>query len=134
MNNEQKVQNQHVSQHSSNEMLAAANCLIAEFMGGTKGRSLKEGVFYYFPNHIPSYLISELKYNSQWDWLMPVVEQIEKFGITVVIDGNNCYWYEPGKINQGMAGYSKSKIDAVWIAVVKYIEWFNKQNAVKGSS
>ncbi len=82
MNNEQKDQNLHVSQHSSNEMLSAAlsveegNKLIAEFLNIPKCQrctckcgnyQFGAGLFYH---------PKEMKYYTSWDWLMPVVQKI----------------------------------------------------------
>lgn len=60
--------------------ILCGNALIAHFMGATKGYNYKDGDFYYLPDKTPSYLLSELKYHSSWDWLMPVVDRIINMG------------------------------------------------------
>lgn len=93
----------------------------------------------------------ELKYHLSWDCLMPVVEKIENLDIRgngydfpkVKFMGDHCeifayatfrgkcfYW----KPYMGLGGsfhnhdnQFETKIQAVWSAVVKFIEWYNKQ-------
>jgi len=106
-----------------NGLLSAAlsvdgNKLIAEFMKQWKGVDCyRYGKDYYgFEN---------LRYHLSWDWLMPVVEKIEGLGFTFIIDGVSAYCYEKGKIMEGKSGIAKTKIEAVWIAVIKFIKWQN---------
>lgn len=57
----------------------------------------------------------DLKYHSSWDWLMPVLHK--------------CFAYDnlrmKQEINLAMFGYNN--IEAVWLVVIKFIEWFNKE-------
>lgn len=79
-----------------------------------------------------------LKYHSSWDWLMPVVEKIEKCTWPVnlytqiygddghygcKITSNN--WPEGDGIN---AHDMTSKIEVVWQAVIQFIQWYNNQS------
>ena len=66
------------------------------------------------------------KYDRFWDWLMPVVEKIERTGCKVVIESFSC------EITTFITGYSKQVIverkrEAVYMAVVEYIKWYNKK-------
>ena len=125
------------------------NKLIAEFMGGV----INESNEWEFPDHY-SCCINCLQYNASWDWLMKVVEKIETLdlseigyqwegpngeteynnnGIHVDIDGNWCQIYQehtldPDTLYNEHTHSQKfsTKIDAVYEAVVEFIEVFNK--------
>lgn len=67
-------------------------------------------------------IYDELKYHSSWDWLMPVVEEIE----------NLKEYREDGKdvaVGIWMAlkynHRTLPKIEAVWLAIVTFIKWYN---------
>lgn len=128
MNNEQKVQNTHVSQHSSNEMLSAAmsvkdaNLLISDFM------NVVEFVKYGFDKKGNSFL----NYDTSWKSLMLVVEKIESqeidLNISVVIKNNKCGIYRHKNTPYEILLFlreSKNKIEATWLAVVEFIKWHN---------
>jgi len=92
------------------------------------------------------YAYDQLKFHTSFDWLMPVVEQIEalntspeeKDGMTnwtkfytVTIYGNICRIGSVAGYASSVCvceGKGESKIEAVWNAVVNFIKWYNKQN------
>lgn len=71
----------------------------------------------------------DLKYHSSWDWLMPIVEKIERdYEMTFHISGklvsvlsNDGIGYEWNGSN-----IEYSKILSVWYSVVDFIKWYNK--------
>lgn len=91
------------------------------------------------------------KYHKDWNALMPVVEKIESLTHPLLLNGyftarinkvskleNYCpiefHWNKVGRRNEGTAnivsisrGDSESKIEAIWSAVVQFIEWHNQQ-------
>lgn len=83
----------------------------------------------------------EFEYHLSWDWLMPVVEKIELQGCIVEI------WLSLGKSCRITKGSfkkpiitianteSNSLIEAVYNAVVDYINWYNqnKLNSAGGA-
>jgi len=106
------------------------NKLIAEFMGGRyfeiggimgttyQYRDLIHKGDYYYPN--------ELKYHTSWDWLMPVVEKIEKLGLgyfkyhytwSYYNFKGNCLWYK----NNNEKG-----IMNLFFEVIEFIKWYNE--------
>jgi len=124
------------------------NKLIAEFMGG-KLQNIGNGDYYdgAYLDTIPAWeeggsivmwkgqrdcvSPNDLSYHLSFDWLMPVVEKIEadrKYRVPMVW---NCC-----DVNDATDGYSNiveitgmpTKIEAVWQAVVQFIEWYNKQS------
>jgi len=80
-----------------------------------------------------------LKYHYSWDWLMPVVEKIEKEGHEISIssqmeyihDDTETYWHQDCCIssdNQEIVNTTgRSKINSVYAAVVQFIQWYNTQ-------
>ena len=64
------------------------------------------------------YMTSELKYNSSWDWLMPVVNEIYNTGLDEQTTN------EIGDITHALLDVN---INAVHEAVVKFIQMWNKQ-------
>lgn len=64
--------------------------------------------------------VETLKYHSSWDWLMPVVEKIEKTFAYVNIKGCAV------NISTIIETSAPTKIEATWIAVVMFIKWYNE--------
>jgi len=96
-----------------------SNKMIAEFMG-----NMHDGD-----------VIHEELYDVSWDWLMPVVEKIEK---NKYVDEFNINWDSLGEKHhceitntqkftfETIRIYADSKIEAVYEAVVEFIKWYNK--------
>ena len=129
------------------------NKLIAVFMGGN---DLGNGF-----NNLPipnnkiiisnkcSKFYDELEYNSSWDWLMLIIEKIEReCGFHISIQPESCtitkyFILSPLFItnySRGIAGNTKevivsaygdcsdSKILGVFECVIKFIKWYNDIN------
>lgn len=118
------------------------NELIAEFMGAKLiPKTLNEHctiIQCSFDGDSPAYdgiSLSNLLYHSSWDWLMPVLEKIEtlkwfdkqKFEITFLRKRKNnkctCLIYST---QVHFVVDSDSKIEAVWLTVIEFIKWYNK--------
>jgi len=105
------------------------NKLIAEFMelrmnaiGKNTGNSdMRREYFWHFDDINKRDAEALPDYHSSWDWLMPVVEKIEKEHNGVVIRYESC---ELPIIIERVTG--NTKIEATWIAIIKFIEWYNK--------
>lgn len=104
------------------------NKLIAEFL------NLKQGDAWQVWNGHRDYSeISDLKYHSEWGWVMPVVEHIESLGfissVVKMAGGGHLAYFLPEYTddNIGCSDRHESKITAVWLAVVAFIEWYNKR-------
>lgn len=72
--------------------------------------------------------INESKYHTSWDWLMPVVEKINKtknkYGSTdVIIYRMTCHVNDPEQIIVEATG--KNMMEATYKAVVEFIKWHN---------
>lgn len=92
---------------------------------------------------IKSYYMDELKYNTSWDWLMPVIEKIGKaelaggrygkfvdFTISPTESSGWIFWRidTPGDQNQPQSYPTEGTlIERVYKAVVEFIKWYNEQ-------
>jgi|SRR6478752_5426165 len=117
------------------------NKIIAEFMGAYYDNML--GKFRIelnpFPNFMWTASLDEIKYHSSWDWLMPVVEKINAldslrnevaWADTYYINDYNRV-VEYGKYRKWSKrvwrkSHTEPKINAVWLAVIEFINWYNK--------
>ena len=90
--------------------------------------------------------VEELLYHKSFDWIMPVVDQIEsikdeyhgRFG--VYISSNTCTIqatnFRPDKRIPDPPHYfdmatADTKLDAVWHVVVRFIKWYNTRKNEK---
>jgi len=78
--------------------------------------------------------VSDLKYHSEWGWIMPVVEHIESINTgnkmhTVVIQHSQCEIFQESESGKKLLFFRESakKITAVYLAVVAFIEWYQNQ-------
>ena len=99
-----------------------------------------------------AFMSNQLKYHSSWDWIMPVVEKIStlkvnggsiitKISSSISVSGrwtvhtcsfqteeqiwNNRYEFIANISND--YEHDGPKIDSIWLAVVEFIKWYNKQ-------
>ncbi len=117
------------------------NKLIAEFCG-LKPQSEKDDRYFNCPDRYYKYDIDEFKitntstpdsmlYHKDWNWLMPVLEIIESLGYTINII--NLYSNEKQIRITNYLGYvcsdikHDSKIIGIFLAVIDFIKWYNKQ-------
>lgn len=111
------------------------NKMIAEFMGHTPTLN---GVYTITcPHEGIGFHIETMKYHWSWDWLMLVVEKIETLfdngiDISIFTDGTVIEnWRTQDQIVRITAGEMgfENKIEHCYLAVVKFIEWYNNQNS-----
>lgn len=110
------------------------NILIAEFMGKQDVLGVLQTEpfvtnVYFHANQIKSRIAQgvevKLYYHSSWDWLMPVVEKIEQ-AARVDIYGKACKISQPQWVVD-IAHINESKLTAVWICVVEFIQYINNK-------
>ena len=125
--------NKKVNVLTGKEYSLVYNPIIAKFMGFTY-------------DYMDSYLIvykrnkqynneiwrqNELKFNESWDWLMQVVEKIEEMDVVASfqIEQPTIYIWSSSESstfkNIEVDIFTKSKIQAVYEACIKFIEWYN---------
>lgn len=99
------------------------NKLIAEFMGLVRSSVVDKYWTKKDSEGIGFGQLKELIYDTDWNWLMQVVEKIESLGIVVEIRENVCY------IETSQGNYTseleETKIQATYKAVVEFIKWYN---------
>lgn len=129
------------------------NKLIAEFMGD-KSADTQEQYDEFVENGFKSntWHTNELCYDASWDWLMPVVEKIEKtswvsndllatwteqpFNVhiktsdtEIEIDGihKSSKVYQSSPFNYGTKDIKgKSKLELTYLICVNFIQWYNQ--------
>lgn len=113
-----------------NKELISDNILIAKFMNGTCINYANNTKGWIIPNLTNNGIDGDernLKFNSDWNWLMMVIEKIEKTkGVTVQVAEVGCRILLFGK-DIAMT-HSDTKIQAVYGSVVKYINYYNEIN------
>ncbi len=123
------------------------NKLIAEFMGLRPIESIQHGGYYQLDKHRGKIwyrnrddVYEKCKYHSSWDWLMPVVKKIGStdwssvdihWGTGSVDSFAWCdiEWSDSKKgfkTSDKINGDEQSLITAVWVAVIEFIKWYNK--------
>lgn len=106
------------------------NILIADFMGFIE--STIKGKFWDKKSEegFGEGKLTDLKFNSSWDWLMPVVEKIESLGYLVDIKSMGCKLigcgYSSVELIHIEESNSNNKIEAVCNAVIEFIKWYNE--------
>ena len=127
-------------------MVTENNKIIAEFMGKEWNKSFFAGVSIINPSNIT------YKFDTDWNWLMEVVEKIEsldinkfskqlgredvkpiegKFYLTVFDNqaeflASVYYWQHDNNIKGLKKENGNSKIEAVYNACVEFIKWYNE--------
>jgi hypothetical protein len=129
------------------DLILEGNKLIAEFMGAVPEQWYPESKMYdlsgihyayptsgIYPDNVRHHSDQLLKYDSDWSWLMPVVEKIARIGLTYlnVDEQYNPYprtFAMPDEEGNMMVRFNcaplfieKKLIDATWKAVVDFIE------------
>jgi hypothetical protein len=101
------------------------NKIIAEFSGWLKINEKTKNEFWIKGENIS--LSENLKYNSDWNWLMEVVEKIEGLGNLFVIE-NTLVNIAPSKgFKDVIIKNENSKIESVYNACLEFIKSHNEQ-------
>lgn len=121
-----------------NKEILEGNKLIAEFDGWILTDEFPDKNRTYTKNGNLE-LDTTFKYHTSWDWLMPVVDKIEKKGCIIEISYSivcMCRICIIGKkyekafniINDNNGGIQP--ISAVYKSIVEFIKWYNQNNNV----
>tara|TARA_R110002020_G_scaffold154637_2_gene334701 strand:- start:627 stop:995 length:369 start_codon:yes stop_codon:yes gene_type:complete len=114
------------------------NKLIAEFMG--YGKDEKENIHWIDTEDAYGIASEDLKYHTDWNWLMPVVDKIETIhgvyrrgGLTNGGQMHNAkdtkYIMEYGRYNRCIAhSYAQDRLSAEYNAIVEFIKFYNQNN------
>ena len=110
-------------------MTTENNKIIAKFMGYIDNGCSEEG-FLINPTTNYDEDIIELKFNSDWNCLMDVVEKIESLGYNFNITSQNATALQNHSAIYQTNIYSvdgTKKIQATYETVVEFIKWYNQQ-------
>lgn len=113
------------------------NKLIAEFMGGKVVNNVyfcnnpattpKGGSFCYtYEQYLDHYNIGQAKYDSSWDWLMPVVEKIKNICIKrskIFLLKNRIPKQIEGDVFEALL---KVDINVLYLSTINFIKWYNE--------
>lgn len=119
------------------------NILISEFVGPSqKWNDSKKGPIKLYRSGLYSQSANceahELKFHCSWDWIMPVAIKISKdfdFSLSSVglwacaVSRKNCDWED--KHLGDMGGHEPDVITNVFLAIVQFLKWYNKQPKYK---
>ena len=70
------------------------------------------------------YLTAQLQYHAQWDWIMPVYDKIRAF-VAIMFSHERQYYQTAWLFMR--RGLGDAKIDALWLAIVGFINAYNIQ-------
>jgi hypothetical protein len=111
------------------------NKLIAEFMGFKLQQDPNErwfGQYFTTPNDVWANRIELLHFDTDWNWLMEVVEKIEDIetiDVDILTNGTRIYeWRSGGRViadNCANISFDK-KIEHTYDSVVEFVQWYNK--------
>lgn len=113
------------------------NKLIAEFMGYSQPHpDYPTTTYWYKQGKAP---LTILSFDSDWNWLMEVVEKIDSLGFVTEISGNiersfALIGIANSNISISRVGYGvefMNKKDATYRAVIEFITWYNEQTKQK---
>lgn len=109
------------------------NILIADFMGFIE--STIKGKFWDKKSEegFGEGKLTDLKFNSSWDWLMSVVEKIERYlyeeqatEFKIDIFSGASIYIPSTKTHIHYSYNDSSKIEAVYNTVIEFIKWYNE--------
>lgn len=120
----------------SNEEILEGNKLIAEFMGGEIFHPRGNDKIIAYKNiqgHLLNFCIEAANYHCLWDWLMPVVEKMENMGYCFTSDPFSHELIEYGTGDECVVinhefDNGRTKIEEMYLAVLKFIHWYNQQS------
>jgi len=133
-----------------------SNKLIAEFMGyvpkeapankeyqhnlASISQAVWDRIIMENPGNCTDYFdLSLAEYHTSWNWLMPVVENIEALDGSYVIEifaraciisymVNHNWPEDKGIVAHFNASNTNSKLEATYQAVVQFIQWYNQNH------
>lgn len=124
---------------TTNKIIREGNEKIKNFMGK---EFMDKNIFINrLPKDVIQYSENYKLFHNSWDWLMLVVEEIEK--LDLIDEFNICYdSVAKGHIvsitpafretfNTIITEVYEKKIDAIYDAVIRFIEWYNQNIKLK---
>lgn len=100
------------------------NKLIAAFMGLRLNTKIFNGDAWLDGKNV----LHELKYDTSFDWIIPVVEKIENLGFSFITKNEGSYiekWHYKAKIIPHFSNIGETKMDGIYSVVIQFIKWYN---------
>lgn len=113
------------------------NKLIAEFIGFEKIGPDNDGQIYRCKINNTDVLLQDktMEFGENWSWIMRVVEQIDQYGASIIIGRMFCEIKYINPLDESeyfdVRIASGVKINAVYGAVVDFINWYNAHKKQK---
>lgn len=102
----------------------------AEFLGKEYSDNRIVTPYTHFSGQNPTGKVwEECRYHSDWNWIMEVVEAIEKLDYDVVIAKTSCSIWIGGTSYSGSSKDCKTKKEAVIQAINQFLIWYNEQRS-----
>lgn len=87
----------------------------------------REGIYWEVDEN-DLYSPDELRYDTDWSWLMPVIQEIEnKTGWVLVMAAGYSYFTKDGEDHEIGDGAGYQFISDIHQMVVEFIDWYNGQ-------
>ena len=103
------------------------NELLAEFMGLVESTIPNR---YWTEKSLEGFgmgKLKELNYDTDWNWLMQVVEKIEGLSYCVEIKSDTTIIYEYGSKTSNINNDEGTKIENTYYACVEFVKLYNEQ-------
>jgi hypothetical protein len=102
------------------------NKLLAEFMGYTQPHpDYPNTTYWYKEGKAP---LTILSFDTDWNWLMDVVEKIESLNFAIKVVVNEALIFcEDWESLDYIYAREKTKIEATYNACVEFVKWYNEQ-------
>ena len=126
------------------KQIIEGNKIIAFFMGGNMDADAPEHWIenvHYLPGvRITRFHVEQGEYQTSWDWLMPVIEEIEALPkkwpclkkFEVDIKAKICTISDDDELVAQKNG--NTRIEAAWLCVVEFIQWYEENKEVNSSN
>ena len=72
--------------------------------------------------------LEDMKFHSDWNWIMQVVENIEGLGFEVVLDTSHTFVRYSGTNTQTGLDKSISKKERIINSINEFLTWYNSAN------
>ncbi len=76
---------------------------------------------------VSGFMGEEYPVEVDFNWLMPVVEKIEKLGYPISMQPHGCQIYDKGDSMIIDADFNWTRLENAWDGIVSFIKWYNNQ-------
>ena len=108
------------------------NRLIAIFLGYNL-EIVNDEVYFTLDDMLETLSDEELHYHTDWNWLMEVVDKIEKYKFNFIIGGTNNQCIIVDKLTEKhiVRTYGNSKLISTYGCCIEFIKYYNQQKTLE---